>query len=275
MLTDYLTRGVKAGVVAGVAFGLLLALVANPLVAFADELGHEGGDAVGPAESETGGHHDEAAGGHHSHAGATAGGGHHESAVPAAVTNGVSVLSGVLWGVLLGGVVFGFAFYLLEPAIPGPEGAKSYLLAAAGFVTVSGAPWLVLPPQPPGVTQSLPTENRTLLYAGMMVAGALVCLLSGYAYQRLRERRGRGAAAVAAALPFGLLAFPVAFAPANPVESALPSDLASALVGMTVFGQALLWVLLAGAHTRFRRRSGEDRSSDVASARSDTPVAAD
>lgn len=276
MLVAYLTRGVKAGVVAGLAFGLLLALVANPLVAFADELGHEGGEAVG--EPATGGHHD-AGGGHHHDAGgghhSDVGSGHHETAVPAAVTNAVSVLSGVLWGVLLGGVVFGFAFYLLEPAIPGAERSKSYLLAAAGFVTVSGAPWLVLPPQPPGVSQSLPTETRTLLYAGMMVAGALVCLLSGFTYQRLRERRGRGAAAVAAALPFGLLALPVAFAPANPVESALPSDLATGLVGMTVFGQALLWALLAAAHARFRRRSVGDRSSEVASARSDAPAAAD
>ncbi|MFD1598064.1 CbtA family protein [Halobellus rarus] len=279
MLTSHLKRGVKAGVVAGLAFGLLLALVANPLVAFADELGHEGGDIDGGiAESGTGEHHETDGGHHHGADGGHHGGagdGPHESVVSSTVTNGVSVLSGVLWGILLGGVVFGFAFYLLEPAIPGTEGTKSYLLAAAGFVTVSGAPWLVLPPRPPGVSQSLPTETRTLLYGGMMAVGALACLLSGYAYQRLRERRGRGAAVLAAALPFGLLAVPTAFAPANSVESALPPDLATGLVGMTVFGQALLWVLLAGAHARLSHHSVEDRPSDVASDRSDVSVTAD
>ena len=244
MLTEYVQRGVKAGVVAGILFGLLIALVANPLVAFADELQHE---------PTAGAHADEAGGAEHGH-GAEAG------VVSTLVTNAVSVVSGVLWGVLLGGVVFGAAYYFLEPLLPGSGAVKSYVLGAAGFVTASGAPWLVLPPQPPGVEQAVGTETRLLLYGGMMVAGALVCLGSMFVYSRLADTHGRLAAGIAALLPVGLLVVPAVLAPVPPVESAIDPVLASGLTGMIVFGQLLLWFLLAGAHARFRR-SADGRPS--------------
>ena len=236
MLATYLKWGVKAGVVAGLVFGLLMALVANPLVVFADEFEHGGDPTVGQHHEEDGEPHD--------------------SVVSMAVTNGVSIVSGVLWGVLLGGVVFGIAYYFLEPAIPGTGGTKSYLLAVAGFVTVSGAPWLVLPPQPPGVEHALPAETSITLYGGMMLAGALVCLLAGFVYSRLRDIRRRKTAAVVAVLPLCLLAIPAALSPANAVEGSLPPELATGLTGLIVFGQAFLWLLLAGTHARLRRRSG-------------------
>lgn len=252
MLAAHVEHGVKAGLVAGLAFGLFLAVVANPLVGFADELGH-GGDHA--ADAHAGDEHHDAGGEHHD--AGDEGGEHHDSAVSMAVTNGVSVVAGVLWAVLLGGVVFGVAYYFLELAIPGTGGTKSYLLAAAGFLTVSGAPWLVLPPLPPGVEQALPTETRVALYGGMMVAGAVVCLLVGFLYSRLRDAHGRGRAAAVALLPFGLLAVPVVLAPVNPVESALPPELAAGLTGLIVFSQAMLWGLLAATHARLRRRSSD------------------
>ncbi|MFC4408267.1 CbtA family protein [Haloarchaeobius iranensis] len=262
MLAAYLKRGVKAGVVAGLVFGLLVALVANPLVAFADELGHGDGHAVGDQHAAE--EHHEGSGGEQ-----------HDSAVSMTVTNGVSIVSGVLWGVLLGGAVFGIAYYFLEPAIPGTGGTKSYLLAVAGFVTVSGAPWLVLPPQPPGVEQSLPTDLRMGLYGGMMVVGALVCSLAGFVHGRLRDTHGRTTAAIVAMLPFCLLAIPAVLSPANAVESSLPSELASGLTGMIVFGQAVLWLLLAGTHARLRRRSVDTRSPEGATAPADRAPTAD
>ena len=234
MLVAQLKRGVKAGVIAGLVFGLLVALVANPLVVFADELGHGDGQAVGEQ---------------------------HDGAVPMAVTNGVSVISGVLWGVLLGGVVFGIAYYFIEPALPGTGGAKSYVLAAAGFVTVSGAPWLVLPPQPPGVEQALPTETRLMLYGATMLAGALVCSLAGFVYGRLSDTRGRTTAAIVAMSVFSLLAIPAALSPANPVEHSLPPELAAGMTGLIVFGQVLLWLLLAGTHARLRQPEGSQAPS--------------
>jgi hypothetical protein len=254
MFAAYLKRGVQAGLAAGLVFGLLLALVANPLVAFADELGHDG-DAADRSEGVDGDQHA------------------HDSAVSIAVTNGVSVVSGVLWGVLLGGIVFGIAYYFLEPTIPGTGATKSYLLAAAGFVTVSGGPWLVLPPQPPGVEQALSTETRILVYGATMVVGALVCLLAGFVYDRLRGSHGRVTAAVVATVPLCLLVIPVVLSPVNATEAALPPELATGLTGLVVFGQALLWLLLGGVHARLRRRSASP--SRAVTARVDETLTAD
>jgi hypothetical protein len=215
-------------------FGLFVALVANPLVVYADERAH--------AASEHGGAHV------------------HESAETqgsaTVVTKAVSAVSGGLWAVLLGGVFFGIAFYILEPAVPGTGATKSYVLGAAGFVTVSGAPWLVLPPVSPGAPQSIPAGTRLLLYGGMMIAGALVCLLAGGVYNRLRRSNGHVTAAVGGLLPFGLLAVPAAAAPTNTVQGALSPTLRAGLIGLFVFGQVLLWLVLAATHARLQSTNG-------------------
>ncbi|MEF8872533.1 MAG: CbtA family protein [Haloarculaceae archaeon] len=253
MLAATLTRGVKAGLVAGVVFALFVVLVANPLVVYADGLHHGDGEAT---------HH--SADGHHAD-------GQHESLVSMTLASGVSVVSAGLWAVLLGGVVFGVGFYFLEPAIPGSGAMKSYVLAAAGFVTVSGAPWLVLPPVPPGVEQSLATTPRLLWYGGMMVAGALVCLLSGYAYTRLSQSRGRLAGVTGALAAFGLLAVPVLLAPPSAGQGTLPAALQNGLTGLVVFGQILLWLTLAATHAQLATHAATERV--VTSV--DTPVTGD
>lgn len=229
MLTDYLTRGLKAGTVAGIVFGLFVALVGNPLIGYAEtfEHGHGGGPVV-----------------------------------PGGVTTAVSIVGGVLLGVLVGVVVFGVAFYFLEPAIPGAGGTKSYLLAAAGFLTVSGAPWLVVPPQPPGVEQALPTDVRLLWYLLMMVAGALTCGLSGYAYTRLRAGSGRGVAAIGAIAVVGLLPVVAALAPANAVSGPIPTDLAAVFRTVTAVGQLGLWFVLASVHAWLQHRDRSARQDD-------------
>ena len=243
MLADYLTRGVKAGLVVGLVFGLFMTVVANPVIAFADEQNH--------AASE-GGHGHGGDGAHHEAGGHGGDGAHHGGAVSTAVNKTVSVVASGLWAVLFGGVVFGIGYYFLEPAIPGTGKTKSYVLGAAGFVTVSGAPWLVLPPASPGAQQSLPTDTRILLYGGMMLAGALVCLLAGFTYNRVDQSNGRALAAVAALLPFGLLAVPAVLAPTNAVQGALAPGLRSGVIGLIVFGQILVWLLLAAVHAQLQ-----------------------
>jgi len=237
MLLDHVRRGVVAGLVAGLLFGLLTALVANPLIGFADGLGHgaavEGGHHAGTATAD---HHE---------------GGH--GVVSLAVTEAVSVVSGVLWGVLLGAVVFGAVFYLLEPAIPGTGAAKSVLAGAGGFVAVSGAPWLALPPAPPGAEQALATGTRLQIYAGMIAAGVLAVVLAGLAYRRYRSRWGRVVAAATAAIPLALLAVPAALAPAPGIEHGLPPGLSAALTGLVVLGQLALWGSMAAVHAWLSR----------------------
>ena len=257
MFAAYITRGVKAGLIAGLVFGLFIAVVANPLVAYADEANHaaaDSGDGHGPGHGHERGH---GAGGGH-------GGGerHHDTAVSMAMDRTVSVVSGGLWALMLGGVVFGVGYYFLEPAIPGRGATRSYVLALAGFGTVSGAPWLVLPPVAPGARQSLSVTTRLLLYGGMMAAGALACLLGGVVYDRLVGSRGRAVAAVGALLPFGLLAIPAVLAPTNSVDGVLAPELRAGLTGLFVFGQVLLWLVLAAAHARFAPTDGSRARPD-------------
>ncbi|WP_136715575.1 CbtA family protein [Halorientalis salina] len=243
MLQQYLLRGLKAGLVAGLVLGLFVALVANPVVGMAEGLA-----------------------GDHGHGAANAGDGHHgaehESAVSTATTKAVSVLGGVFWALLLGVVTFGVAFYFLEPAIPGAGDTQSYLLAAAGFVTVSGAPWLVLPPQPPGVEQAFGTDLRIAIYGGMMVAGLLACGIAGYAYTHLRER-GRPVALAGAVAPFCLLVGAAVLAPANPVEVAVPETVVTGFRALVIFNQAMVWVVLASAHAWLLRRERSTAATET------------
>ncbi|WP_049982691.1 CbtA family protein [Halorubrum sp. BV1] len=248
MIAAYVVNGVKAGVVAGVAFGLLVALVANPLVAFAEERAQVEHDAGATADG-------------HDHGSADAGGHDHGGGLPAVVSNGVSVLSGVLWGVFLGVAGFGIAFYLLEPIVPGSGAARSYVFGGAGFLTASVAPWLVFPPAPPGVTRALDPNTATLLYCGAVAAGAVASVAGMFAYDRLRDARGGGAAVVVGVLPWALLvagAVALAGVPTVPVPGGMSTALANGLAGLVVFGQALTWLVLAGAHARFHDPGGAD-----------------
>jgi predicted cobalt transporter CbtA len=215
MTTDHLEQGALAGVAGGLVYGLFLATVGNSFIA--------------GLESFESGHHESAA------------------VVSELTTAAASVGGGVLWGLLFGVGVFGVAYYLFEPALPGGTVGKRVALAAAGFLVVSGAPWLVLPPQPPGVEQALSTETRLLWYGGMMAVGALVVGLCGVAYQRAADRH-RAVTAGATVAPLALLAIPVALAPANPVHGPVPDLLAAAYRWTIVFGQALLWATIASVH---------------------------
>jgi hypothetical protein len=46
--------------------------------------------------------------------------------------------------------------------------------------------------------------------------------------------------------------------PSLAVPAGLPADLTHGLAGLVVFGQALTWLVMAGAHARFH--AGDDRS---------------
>ena len=227
MLTEYLKRGIKAGAVGGLIYGLYVALVGNSLIAYAESFEQS-----------------------HAH---SAGG---PVAMAGELTAPISAVAGILWGVFLGGIVFGLVYYFLEPAIPGDDDTKSYLLGAAGFVTISGAPWLVLPPQPPGVEQALPTETRLLWYGGMMVASALACGLAGVVYNRLREQ-GRTVAIRGSVVAFALLAIPLFFAPVNTTTGPAPEQFVSAFQWVTVFGQFILWAVMTGGFVWFARRADD------------------
>lgn len=229
MIVDSLKRGIAAGIVAGLAYGLFMALVGNPLVGYMEHLAGHGG-------------------GGHSHDG-----GH---AVSEATTAVVGVGSGVLWGILLG-AAFGVAYYLIEPSLPGTGSARPYVLAGAGFLTVSGVPWLALPPVAPGTEQALATDLRLVIYGATMVLGAAICALSIAAYRRVRTEHDWLAAVGAAAVPFVLCALPIVLVPA----AAPGTELAAAFRWLVVFGQVALWAILAGVYSWLDRRAGDESPS--------------
>ncbi|AEH37643.1 CbtA family protein [Halopiger xanaduensis] len=239
MLYDYLKRGVAAGLVAGLAYGLFVALVANPLSQHVEAVGHEHAHEHGHAHE-------------HSHA------------VSELTTTVVSVGSGVLWAIFLGGV-FAIALYFLEPALPGRDAAKAYVLAGAGFLTVSATPWLVLPPAAPGAEHLYGVQTRQALYLALVVVGAIVAAASVLAYRRTAPRHPL-AGVVAGAAP--LLAIGIALpllTPTTVTHSGLSADLVAAYQGIVVLSQAALWALLAGAFGRLH--DWESATTDVTAER--------
>lgn len=237
MFSEYTTRGVAAGLVAGIVFGAFVAVVGDPLVALAEELAHA-----------------------HEH-----GHGHQE---PALFTTAASVGGGIVWG-LLGGLALGVGYYFLEPVLPGSPDAQSYLLAVSGFITASGAPWLVLPPRPAGVEQALQTDVRLFWYGMMMVAGAMACGLALLTY-RHAERTGTPTAV--ALFPFGLLLVPALLAPSNPV-GATTEGLVATYRGVVVMGQLLFWGVIANIHSWLCRRSTESTDGRPVTASPEPPFA--
>jgi len=234
MARAYLRRGITSGAVAGLAFGLFVVLVVRPLVRYAEtfEAGSSGGAKAGLL------------------AGSTL----------------VSLLGSVLLGLLLGAVVFGAGYYLLEPAIPGRADTKSYLLGAAGFVTLSGAPWLFVPPQPPGVEAALAVEARLAYYALGMALGAAACALSALGWTRWRTRHGRVVAGLAALAPPAVLVGLAILAPGLSVAGPVPEGLAAAFRGIVAVGQVGLWLVMAGTHAwLLARRPGDETSATARS----------
>lgn len=238
---DYLQRGALAGAVGGGAYGLYMALVGNPLVEHAEALPHEG----------------------HAHEHA------HEAAEPLVsegLMQAISVGGGVALGLLFGVVVFGVVAFLVEPALP--DRGQSYLLGLAGFLTVSGVPWLVLPPAAPGVETSLAVGTSRYLYAGLMATGAVACIAAGVAYHRLSDR-GNAVAGVAGVAAFAVVVgLAVFLAPSPTYVSALPASFETLYLGAIAVGQLGLWGITAAANARLKR----DRSSPTPGVR---PAAAD
>lgn len=228
-ILDAVRRGVGAGAIAGVIYGAYLGLVQTPLIEYMEALAH----------------HDHG----HDH------GHEHLVGETAAMIGGIG--GGILWGLLLG-AAFGVAYYVFEPAVPGGE-LRPYVLAGFGFLTVSGAPWLVLPPAAPGVDQALSTDVRLALYGGLMMVGALVCVISVFAYRAGRSRGTWRRGLVAGITPVAVLVLAGVLAPTFGTTGA-PSALIATFQATAFVGQLSLWFLLAAAFVRLpsagRQRRG-------------------
>lgn len=267
MIGAYLRRGLVAGLVAGLAFGLFVAFVAGPMVAVTETVSHdEGGVGTDHDEGTVADHHDGAGDDRHQEGGGAGDDAAHRG--PSFLGTAVDVGAGIAWGALAGLVTFGVVHYFLEPAIPGGPGVRSFLLAGAGFLTVSGVPWLLVPPRPGVAGSALDPLSAAVAYAVAMAAAALACLGAASAYRALSGRVPRPAAALGAAGP--LLAVVAAGTLAGPLtgDPAMPPETLSAYQGVVVAGQVGFWMLLAGSHALLiaretrRRKRGAVRGFD-------------
>lgn len=229
MIYGYLRRGVASGALAGLAYGLYMVFVGHPLSGYIDGAGRT----------------------HDHDAPATEHGGHVVSETTTAV---VSAGSGLLWAIFLGGV-FALALYFLEPALPGSERIKPYVLAGAGFLTVSAVPWLVLPPAAPGASYAYTADSRLQLYLALVFIGAVTVAAALIAYNRGR-RRHAGVGILAAAVPILAVAAVLTLsAPTITTHPELPADLVSVYRALAVLSQAAVWLLIAGTFNALRRRA--------------------
>lgn len=234
MVYGYLKQGVLAGGVAGVAYGLFVAIVANPLTESIHELQHD-----------------------HGHAGESA------SVVAESTTAIVSVGGGLLWAIFLGGL-FALALFVFEPAIPGSPTVKPYVLAGAGFLTISVTPWLVLPPTTPGAEQLYTVEGRLAIYGGLVLAGAAVSVAAVSIYNRF-TKNGPAVGVAAGVTPIvGTILVLPAVTPTVVTHPGLSTDLVAAYQGMVVVGQAGLWLLVAATFSWLHRRESSATVSHAA-----------
>jgi len=239
-MIDYLKRGVLAGGVAGIAYGLFMAFVANPLTEYLHHAGHD-----------------------HGHHAAESG-----RVVAESTTALVSIGGGLLWAVFLGGV-FGLAMFVFEPALPGTGTARSYVLAGCGFLTVSATPWLVLPPAAPVAEHLYPVDIRLAIYGSLVLVGAAVSAAAVAGYRRTAARyRLLGIAAGLAPVVGAMLVLPVV-TPTVVTHLGLSTDLIVAYQAMVIVGQAGIWLLIAATFGWLQRR-GE--SSTVAHAPESAPT---
>jgi len=225
MLFAYLKRGVLAGGVAGLAYGLFMATVANPLVGYLEHAQHG-----------------------HSHAGEAG------SAVAESTAAIVSVGGGLLWAVFLGGC-FGIGLYILEPALPGRSTARRFVLAGSGFLTISAVPWLVLPPFAPGAEQVLATDTRFLLYGGLVGLGALVAASGVAAHNRLADRNRWLAIAAGVTPVVATVVVLPTVAPTLVRHPELSAELVTAYRAMVVLSQGSIWLLIAATFGWLQRRT--------------------
>lgn len=241
-MIDYLKRGILAGGVAGIAYGLFMAFVANPLTEYIHHAGHDHG--------------------HHAAESARV--------VAESTTTLVSIGGGLLWAVFLGGV-FGLAMFVFEPALPGGHTVRRYVLAGCGFLTVSVTPWLVVPPAAPVAEHLYPIDTRLAIYGGLVVLGAAVSAVAIESYRRTAARHRLLGIAIGVAPVVGtMLVLPV-LTPTVVTHPGLSIDLVAAYVAMVVVGQAGLWLLIATTFDWLQRRG---RSRSVTQSTDSTPESA-
>ncbi len=207
------------GVVAGLTSALLLTAIGEPLVRNAIAL--EAARGAGPAE-------------------------HEAELVPRSVQSGVGLFAAMGASGAVFGLVFALAFWGLRHAQTHPF-RRSLWAGAILFSSITLAPWLKYPPNPPAVGDPDTLARRQGLYVSL-IALSLALSLVGAGLAGLLRRRGwpehRRVAAIAAggALTVGIA---LALLPAAPDPVDVPATLIWRFRLASLGGNAMLWGVLS------------------------------
>lgn len=172
-------------------------------------------------------------------------GAHDEMFTRSAQTAG-GVLGALMYGAVLG-VVFAVAFTVLRHRLPAAtDFRRSVVLAAVGWLATVGVPFVLYPPNPPGIGDASSVGRRTVAYLLAIAWGLGAVAASARAGRQLSER-GRSEAAVGAASLLLFVALVVVAAllfPARLSAGPLPADLVWDFRLTSLAGTTACWAAL-------------------------------
>ncbi|GAB3228371.1 CbtA family protein [Mycolicibacterium hippocampi] len=253
--------GAGAGAVAGLAaFGYARVQVA-PLIRQAIDYEEERSHAL----SEMAGEHDH---------------GHGHELFTRAVQENVGAGVGVIGFGVVVGILFAVAYAVLSTSLAGrgrsvDSTCLSTCLGMAGFLTVSLAPFIFYPGNPPGVGQEVTSGHRTVAYLVLLIASVAAASVLAAVALRYAPRVGTWTSVIAACWSYvGVIALAATILPkVHEVPDALvdgtgsllfpgfPADLLYNFRLHSVLTAAVMWMVLATAFAVAVSRASSARTS--------------
>ncbi|TGM98162.1 CbtA family protein [Leptospira yasudae] len=252
ILLKRLVLGSKAGLIAGLTYGILLQFLVGPLILKAEAF---------ETKTETTSAHS------HSHGTGVKAHHHHETTVSEGDSSAPSGKR-FLWtwiGCLLLGLAFGILATLAHSILEfrnilsseffSASWKPSLLIAVSGFLIFVGIPSLGLPPQLPGVIGSEEDfESRQFWWLQSVVLSSIGLILS--LYLQIVFSKGRSIALLLCVLLwillFGFL-FWIPGVPPHSTETPVPSSLRVEFVFNSIIANLVFWSVIGFLVTRFLR----------------------
>ncbi len=219
-LRSVIALALVVGVLAGLASALLHTVIGEPLVrdAIAIEQARDAAAAVPgqPGEPEL---------------------------ISRTVQSGIGLFAALGLSGAAFGLLFALAFWGLRGGRPDPFG-RALVAGAVLFGSLSLAPWLKYPPNPPAVGNPDTLDRRQALYVSLIALSLVVGLLAVALSSRLRRwpHHQRNAAVTLAVL--APIAVALALLPAAPDPVDAPATLIWRFRLASLGGNALLWTVL-------------------------------
>jgi cobalt transporter subunit CbtA len=232
-MIQIITNGIKAGVIAGLFWGLLNVFFVSPLILKAETY-------EGTAHVHADGHH------HH----------HGEEFSPEGKTRSAltilgTTLLGVAYGVLLSLViVLALKFNLITTSFAKNSGVLTALMGISAFAILHGLPSLGLPPPLPGVENSEGDfgvrQNWWLFSVFMNFCAIMMFWFGSKVLQRYGISKGLSLSlSVALAIFFIWAPFGLYGVPDHSLTTSVPKDLQEQFLGASLFVNLAFWIILS------------------------------